>query len=313
MARDSTSRKSFPSPSRGGSGWGWVATLCRAIPLVALFLAAAPAIAQRYDQGLLWRVEAPSGASHVFGTIHVADPRVTALPPPVTQAFNESRSLIVELTMEPANVMALATRMVLQDGRELPAIAGNELFGRAASLIGKYGLPEPVLRLFKPWAAALFLMVPQHDPEKVLDIVLVRTAAAQGKPVHELESISEQVDIFDGMTEADQVALLRHAVENHDRMPKVTNRLIEAWLARDLAALWRIGQEGVGESEEARRLDKVFRGRLLTERNVRMAERLEARLKAGSAFVAIGALHLYGNDGVLALLAKRGWKVTRVY
>ena len=287
--------------------------LLRVVLALWLLLIAAPAAAQRYDQGLLWRVEAPSGASHVFGTIHVDDPRVTALPPPVTRAFNESRSLIVELTMEPANVMALATRMVLQDGRDLPGIAGGELFGRAASLIGKHGLPEPVLRLFKPWAAAIFLMVPQHDPEKVLDIVLARMAAKQGKPVHELESISEQVDIFDGMTEADQVALLRHAVDNHDRMPKVTGRLIEAWLARDLAALWRIGQEGVGESEEARRLDRVFRGRLLTERNTRMAERLEPRLKEGSAFVAIGALHLYGNDGVLALLQRRGWRVSRVY
>jgi uncharacterized protein YbaP (TraB family) len=167
--------------------------------------------------------------------------------------------------------------------------------------------------LFKPWAAALLLMAPQQDPEKVLDVVLARRAVAQGKPVHELESIGEQVDIFDGMTEADQVVLLRHAVDNHDRMPKVTGRLIEAWLARDLALLWRIGQEGVGESEEARRLDKVFRGRLLTARNIRMADRLEARLKEGGGFVAIGALHLYGSDGVLALLQNRGWRVSRVY
>ena len=287
--------------------------LLRAALALWLVLLAVPVAAQRYDQGLLWRVEAPSGVSHVFGTIHVEDPRVTNLPPPVARAFDESRSLIVELTMEPGNVTAMATRMVLRDGRDLPGIAGSELFGKAASLIGQYGLPEPVLRLFKPWAAAIFLMVPQHDPEKVLDFMLVRAAAAQGKPVHELETISEQVDIFDGMTESDQVALLRYAIDNHARMPQVTGRLIEAWLARDLAALWRIGQEGVGESEEARRLDKVFRSRLLTARNIRMAERLEARLKEGGAFVAIGALHLYGDDGVLALLAKRGWKVTRVY
>jgi uncharacterized protein YbaP (TraB family) len=219
----------------------------------------------------------------------------------------------VELTMDAGNVVALAGRMVLQDGRDLPGIAGNELFGRAAAIITKLGLPEPVLRFFKPWAAALFLMMPQQDPEKVLDFVLAREAAAKGKPVHELENVGEQAEVFDGMAEADQVALLRYAVDNHQRLPKSTERLVEAWLARDLALMWRIGQEAADESVETRRLDAVFRERLLTARNVRMAERLAPRLKEGGAFIAIGALHLYGDGGVLALLQKRGYRVTRIY
>jgi uncharacterized protein YbaP (TraB family) len=289
------------------------AALAMAALVLSAALSAAPAAAQRYEQGLLWRIESGAAVSHVFGTIHVEDPRVTKLPAPVARAFDESRNLTVELTMEPGNVMALASRMVLQDGRELPAIAGAELFGRAAAIITKFGLPEPVLRYFKPWAAAVFLMIPQQDPQNVLDFVLAREAAAKGKPVHELESVTEQADVFDGMVESDQVALLRYAVDNHQRLPKTTSRLVEAWLARDLALMWRIGQEGANESAETRRLDSVFRGRLLTTRNARMAERLAPRLKEGGAFVAIGALHLYGEEGVLALLAKQGYRVTRVY
>ena len=287
--------------------------LMRAALLVVALLSAAPAAAQRYDQGLLWRVESPTATAHVFGTIHVEDKRVTTLPPPVAKAFDASRSLVVEMTMEPANVMALATRMLLQDGRDLPGIAGPELFGKAAALIAPYGLPEPALRMFKPWAAAVFLMIPQQNPENVLDMVLARTAAAKGKPVHELETVNEQVDVFDGMTEADQVALLRHAVDSHQDMPKNTARLVEAWLARDLAQFTRISEDEIGDSPELRRLDKAFRRRLLDDRNARMAERLDARLKEGGAFVAIGALHLPGKDGVLARLERRGWRITRVY
>ena len=281
--------------------------------LLALALVPAQAAAQRYDQGLLWRVETPAGASHVFGTIHVQDPRVIDLPQPVARAFDEARSVTVELSLEPGNVMALAARMMLQDGRDLPAIAGPELFGKAAAQTAKLGLPEQALMLFKPWAAALLLMVPQQDPEKVLDVVLARRAAARGKPVHELETVMEQADVFDGMTEPDQVALLRYAVENRQQVARNTAGLVKAWLARDLAAMWRISQEGADASPETRRLNEVFLQRVLIARNGRMAERMDARLKEGGAFVAIGALHLYGADGVLALLQKRGWKVSRVY
>jgi uncharacterized protein YbaP (TraB family) len=75
----------------------------------------------------------------------------------------------------------------------------------------------------------------------------------------------------------------------------------------------RIGEEAAGGGPDARRLHEAFSRRLLTERNVRMAARMQARLKEGGAFVAVGALHLHGENGVLAELERRGWRVTRVY
>src|SRR6185436_8231349 len=98
------------------------------------------------------------------------------------------------------------------DGRDLPGAIGPELYAKAAALTGKLGLPEPAVRLFKPWALAILLSVPPQNPEEVLDIVLARTAREKGKPVHELETLDEQVEIFDGMQEADQVMMLRRAV-----------------------------------------------------------------------------------------------------
>lgn len=295
------------------AGTAVAAGLRLAVALFALALVALPAAAQRYEQGTLWRIEKAGAApGHVFGTIHVDDPRVTKLPAPVAGALNESRSLTVELSLDPGNVMALAGRMLLQDGRNLAGIAGAELYGKASALAGKLGLPEPALNMFKPWAVALMVMMPQQNPENVLDFVLVRTATAQGKPVHELESVNEQVDVFEGMTEPDQVALLRYAVENYERMPRYTNRLVDAYLARDLAGMWRISQEDT-DRPETRRLNEVFVERVLYSRNQRMAERMEARLTEGGGFIAVGALHLYGDRGVLAELQRRGYRLTRVY
>jgi uncharacterized protein YbaP (TraB family) len=109
------------------------------------------------------------------------------------------------------------------------------------------------------------------------------------------------------------VALLKQTVDEYERMPRQIGRVVDAYLARDLAGLWRISQESVGTGAEERRLNEVFTRRLVHERNVRMAERAEPRLREGGAFIAVGALHLYGSGGVLSLLERRGWRVTRVY
>jgi uncharacterized protein len=282
--------------------------------LVALGLAwSPPASAQRFDRGLLWRIEtAGAPVSHVFGTIHVSDRRVTQVPAAVSQALGDARSLSIEVGLDVSNVMALASRMVFLDGRDLAGVVGQELYDKTAELTSKLGIPEPALRLFKPWAIALLLSVPQQNPDEVLDHVLASIARAQGKPVHELETIEEQVQVFEGIAESEQAMLLRRAVENYDHLPRVINEVIAAYLAGDLAAMSRIGEEMAGGSAEMRRLDRLVTRRLLDERNVRMAERIHARLKEGGAFVAIGALHLYGEKGVLAELERRGWRVSRV-
>jgi len=293
----------------------WSACARLAALALCTTLAAFPAHpAERFEQGLLWRIEGKgAAASHVFGTIHLADPRVTRLPDAVAREFGQARSLTIEASLDSSNLLALANRMLFTDGRDLPGVAGVELFGKTAALGAGLGLPEPALRMFKPWAVAVLLSVPQQDPAGVLDYVLARMAVEQGKPVLELESLDEQISVFEGMSEGDQVALLRHSVDEYERLPQVMSRLVEAYLARDLAGMGRISEESGGRSEEAKRLNEVFSRRLIYDRNVRMAERMEARLGDGRAFIAVGALHLYGGRGVLSLLERRGWRVTRVY
>ena len=167
----------------------------RAAAVLALFTALSgvalhSSAAERYEHGLLWRIEgANAPASHFFGTVHLADPRVTSLPPAVARELDQARSVTLESGLDPAGILTLANRMVYTDGRNLPGVAGAELFGRAAKLTAELGLPKPLLQQFKPWAVAMLLSVPPQDPSNVLDLVLARLAAEQGKPVHELESM----------------------------------------------------------------------------------------------------------------------------
>jgi uncharacterized protein YbaP (TraB family) len=287
------------------------ARIATALILLAVFASAAHA-AERFGEGLLWRIDGKGGqANHVFGTIHLADPRVTTLPPAVAREFKQARTLTIEAGAGSSNLATLANRMIYTDGRDLPGVAGDALYKRVAALSIGLGLPEAAVRIFKPWAMTLLLSAPQQDPMKVLDYVLARMAQEQGKPVMELESLDEQVSVFDGMSEADQVALLQHAVANYERLPQIIERLIAVYLKRDLAAMWRISDESVGE--DMKRIKDIFVQRLIVDRNTRMVERMEESLRQGGAFVAVGSLHLYGDRGVLAQLERRGWKVTRVY
>ncbi len=293
-----------------------VSRACIAAALLLLAVVAVPPVhaAERFGEGLLWRIDGKGApASHVFGTIHLSDKRVVTLPPAVAREFKQSRSLTIEAVLDPSSLPALANRMIYNDGRDLPGVAGDELFKRTAALAAGLGLPAPAVRLFKPWALALLLSVPPQDPANVLDYVLARMALEQGKTVMELESLDEQVSVFEGMSEADQVALLGHAVNNYERLPKLIERLVVVYLMRDLAGMWRISEESGGGSEETKRISQVFVQRLIYDRNTRMAERMEAQLKQGGAFIAVGALHLHGDRGVLSQLERRGWRVTRVY
>jgi uncharacterized protein YbaP (TraB family) len=270
--------------------------------------------ASEYDMGLLWRVEKPGAApSYLFGTIHLADKRVTTLPDAVRKQFDAAKSFTMEVAPDQSNIAALAARMVYLDGRDLPGVAGEELFRKIVPLAADLGLPAEMARLFKPWAMVLLLQMPQQQAEDVLDFTLQRLASQQGKPLNYLESVDEQVAAFEDMPEAEQIALLRHSVETHRELKSQTEQLLQAYLQRDLGSMWQISEAEIAGRPDLKPLKQLFDQRLLYDRNARMIERMQPQLKAGEAFIAVGALHLHGEKGLLSLLARDGYRVSRVY
>jgi uncharacterized protein len=267
-----------------------------------------------YAQGLLWKVESPGvEPSYVFGTVHLADSRVTILPAPVRDSLNAASSFTMELVLEAENVQQLAGRMFYSDGRNLPLVIGRPLFEQAAAVARDLGMLPQTLLLMKPWAVTLMLLVPPQDPSAVLDSVLHGIAREQGKTIYELESVEEQVSVFESMPEVDQVLMLRFAINQRGRMRDAMRRMVDAYLARDLAGVARISDEHEGADDQMKQMNERFKKRALDERNTRMFERMQPQLREGQAFIAIGALHLYGERSVLALLERRGYRVSRVY
>lgn len=283
------------------------------LALLLFFLLAAISQADTdRNHGLLWEISKPGiPPSYLFGTIHSEDPAVVNLPAAVQQAFAESGTIVLELLMDKDAMMYSATAMLMMDGRLLPDVIGQPLYDRVAPVIATRGITEPVLSRMKPWAVAVTLSVPAQKTGQVLDLVLYQEAVKQAKAVKGLETMQEQLDLFDGMPEADQITLLSDAVEYYPELDDMYRQMLAAYHARDLGALLQINDSYKEKGNQQMADD--FQRRVIDERNQRMAERAQPMLQTGRAFIAVGALHLPGDKGLLNLLEQQGYRIRRVY
>ena len=294
-----------------------------AVPVFAvlLVLAGRPALTTEgpvYGQGLLWQIEAEGAPpSYLFGTMHVTDDEVVSLPAEVVRAFDRAESLTVEVVSTPDAPYRMYQAMLLGDGRGLDQVVGMELFQRAAAVGVRYGLDPRILRTFKPWAAMAMLSVPvsevmrQRSGEKALDDLLQVAASQRGMTMHSLETLEEQVAAFERLSEAEQVSMLAVVIELNEEVDAIYEDMRQAYLDRDTARILAISEAHQTGLDPA--LNDAFAEDLIYSRNDRMVRRMEARLSEGASFIAVGALHLPGERGILRQLEKQGYRVTRIY
>jgi len=280
--------------------------------LLFVWVLALPVLAEAFDQGLLWRVEARGGgADYVFGTIHSEDPQVLDFPTEVTEAFAASDRFVMELEPDLAGLSQVSSAMMFSDGGDLEQVLGGDLFRRTTAALGRRGIPAATARQMRPWAALLTLNMPEPKTGLVMDMILYLQAAEQGKAVHGLESPEEQISVFAELPMPMQVDLLRETLANEGLFEEIYQGLVEAYLARDLDRMQALYTQSMATSDEDAR--KLIGARLVTDRNHRMVERMLPSLEKARAFVAIGALHLPGPEGILHLLEEQGYRITRVY
>jgi uncharacterized protein YbaP (TraB family) len=265
-----------------------------------------------YRKGLLWRIAPPDRPpSYLFGTMHSEHADVVDVPDPVKAAFAQSDRIILEMRLDHRTLGKVAEAMQIEAGPGLPALVGPQLFEQAAQIMNALGIPSEVLKGMKPWAVAITLLMPRTDTGLFLDRVLYLEALAKNKHLYGLETAEEQMAVFDGLSLKEQINLLHESLALVPQLDALYAQMRKAYAARDLTALAGLNELMLEKADPA--LAEVVTRRLVTERNRRMADRLEAYLDQGNSFVAIGALHLPGADGVLSLLAARGYGVEVVY
>ncbi len=296
-----------------------MALLVRLVLIVGLLLPGA-AVADQPDipfgEGLLFRIERPGQRpSHVFGTMHVADPAVTTLPDSVRAALRGARNVALEIVWDGATEDYLDRAVMLPPDQALVDLIGPELFARVIDRAGRIGIDTEKLQRLKPWAIAVFVSFDlaryQRVPlgQRILDDLLRNEAGADGKQVYGLETPAEHFAPFERLSDDQERQLLERALEDDDALDTIAD-MKAMYLAGDLAGLYRQAEAAPAEMRD---LMRVLNRYLLVDRNHRMLARMETLFAAGDAFVAVGALHLPGDEGVLRLLEQRGYRVTQVY
>lgn len=285
---------------------------------LGMVLPAAAAEETPFGQGLLWRVQKDGGpANYLLGTMHSTDARLRELPDAIDQALDHARLAAFEIIAGQGGEAEMEQALQLPPERRLEDIVGPELFGRAATAVADFGITPEALQRFKPWALSFFLARPrletirQAQGELAFDFWLQGEARRRGKALRGLETYAEQIEVFDGLGEAEQVAMVTDLLNDYANIEAQFNRMFRAYLKGNTGALLAVANDrsGVSDTAAAARLAE----RLVDSRNRTMAERMLPLLTQGRAFVAVGALHLPGEDGILSLLQQQGYSITRLY
>jgi hypothetical protein len=294
-----------------GKNWLRLA-LAGLLPLCVSAAAAAPAA--KAARPAMWKVADADTILYLFGTIHLLPKGQSWRTPAMDSALAGADELVLEV----ANIddmMASAQAMAkLGMSPGLKPIAERVPEDKRAALramIAESGYPEAVFDRLETWAAALPLLGVTFkrlglDPSLGVETQIGRPFRASGKRVTGLETVEQQLGYFDTLSEEAQRALLLSVVEDSSETRTQFKEMLDAWASGDLKGIART-------FDDEARMSPELKAALMSRRNSAWADWLERRMeKPGTAFVAVGAGHLVGEDSVQSMLKKKGIKAKRV-
>lgn len=268
-----------------------------------------------FSRGLLWKIETLSGQkNYLFGTMHSQDHAVSQFPPPVRLALAKSQTFIIEsvLTEESNKIFFDSIYFPKQTGHgneKLPDLIEAPIYQYLEKVLPDYGVPIEKIPNLKPWAAFTLIGRPKPVNAETLDMVLIETARSLNKSIISLENMKELIEPMEKLRLDDQIIILNDTVCNHGQIIQDSWKLVQLYLARDLAGIMAFNNQPHFDEDV---FDRYIQA-VLYQRNERMLERIIPYLNNGSAFIAVGALHLAGKDGLLQALKKKNYHITRVY
>lgn len=263
----------------------------------------------------LWRIDGKV-PSYLFGTIHLPDERVTDVNPEVERALAASDAVFTELEMDMVMSPELMQAMRMPAGKTLRDVADDELVQRVLRRLGIDGSAATAVLSVRPWVLSMQVLMQGHATGgDALDMQIYKDAKSAGKQVGGLETIAEQLAAFDSLGLEGEVALLKLTLDLLDDYERrgldLCEQMILAYCEGDSPKMLKFFDEMNHDADLWGRMSRA----LLTDRNLRMAERIDRMLHAEPErrfTFAVGTGHLIGEVDVVELLRARGYTVTRV-
>ncbi|MFV0491491.1 MAG: TraB/GumN family protein [Pseudorhodobacter sp.] len=279
-----------------------------------------------YAEGNLWRATRDGAEMILAGTFHLGDPRHDETMAKLTPHITRSRMLLVEAgpkeQEELSEMMTSQPDAMFGDGI-LPALSETETKALVAALEQR-GFPAAVTGKLRPWFLSMMLALPPcaislAALDTGLDQRLITAATAEGKEIRALEPFDTALRIFDGLSPEDQIAMVRQAMAVEPQAEDLLHTGAEAYFAGQSRLIWELNRHlidqlpGADPTRNARDLAQLEEA-LVNARNRSWVPVLIKAVEEGAAeeepiMAAFGALHLPGEQGVLALLEAEGFTI----
>ena len=266
------------------------------------------------DLHSLWEVHGKHNTVYILGSIHVLRPSDYPLAPVVLEAYANARSVYMEVNMQEIDSeqvqMEMLSSATLPEDKTLPSILGKERYSHASVLAHDVGIELPTFDQFAPWFAAeaisqLQLMQLGFQPQSGVEMYFLDRAKTDGKSVAGLETVHDQIAMFQNMTMDAQADYLLSSLEQAHDLPKEVDDMVHAWQRGDIA--WFTNQL---KSEFGR--DPGMYKAFLESRNRKWLPKIEALLNDDRNYlVIVGTGHLVGQGSVIDLLRKDGITATQ--
>lgn len=285
-----------------------------------------------YATGNFWRATKGDSTVTLVGTYHLDDPRFGPIVAGLAPILAQSKLLLVEAgPTEQAKLKQAIARdpghMFITSGPTLPERLPEAEWQALSKAMAARGIPSIFAAKFQPWYVAMLLSVPPCAMKHLrdanagkgggLDARLMRQAEADGIPIRALEPWDTSLKVFDALAATDQAGMIRAALAMDDPSGDMFVTMVHAYFAGEHQLIWNFSQQQALDHAGAdikllRRQMTMMQALLLTDRNRAWIPMIESAAKGRHIVAAFGAAHLGGSDGVLNLLQKDGWKITRL-
>lgn len=262
-----------------------------------------------FSQSLLWKVSGKDLASpsYLYGTIHIQDKRVFQYDSTVVKAFQSCEAFAGELLLDQVDVKAVRASMMMPKGKVLSELLSKDDYRLLDSICKEtVGVSVLFMNTTKPFfvMSTIQQMQMPKDESQPLDMYLLKEARQQGKSCYGLEDYLEQIKAIDAIKLKDQVQMMMENLRDTLGYEAQYDTMLQAYLQFNL--------DKMSEIVEDPRNPANFENALVSKRNVTMAKGFVKIAKAETLFCAVGAAHLAGDKGVIALLRKKGYTVEPV-
>ncbi|HRD77455.1 MAG TPA: TraB/GumN family protein [Hyphomicrobiaceae bacterium] len=276
------------------------------------------------SNAVLWKIEGKGVVpSHLFGTVHVTDDRIHAMPKAAQDALAAAKTVALEVDdLSPVKMAAAFAKLnnliVAPDGKSLAKQLDESELKHARSVLGRVGMPGEMINMVRPWLVAVMMAMPECEVKRMgaglqpLDSSIQDKAKANKAQVVGLETIEDQLRAMASVPDETQIIMIKATLKLHNRLDDLFETTLSRYLKRDLGAIWALQIILTEKLGHPRSSLEAFEKSLIVVRNRKMRDGALPLLAKGNAFIAVGALHLPGKEGLVELLRAEGYTVAKV-